>query len=117
MAEHHSTASNESLPGRVRLLAERTLPAASAPPTPTPQPPAGSVQNGATPAFLAQMAAILAAMAAVVQARFLLLLAVMGAFVLAYRSQMNPDQMMIATTVIYNLTVVGPLVYLYARKA
>lgn len=67
--------------------------------------------------FLKEMVAVLAAMAAVVQARFLLLLAVVGAFVLTFQAQQNPTMMMVATTVIYNLTVVGPLVFLYVRKA
>jgi len=67
--------------------------------------------------FLTAMVSILASMAAVVAVRFLLLLAVVGAFVLAYQGQQNPDNLRILTTVIYNLTVVGPLVYLNARRA
>ena len=92
---------------RVRLISTRdaqdTKPEASA------LPPSNRV-------FLEQMTATLTAIAAVLAARLLLLLASMGAFMLAYLAMQNPDGYRLAATVIYNLGVVAPITWLYYSK-
>ena len=60
--------------------------------------------------------AVLTAIAALLAVRFLLLLASIGAFVLAYMAIANPDAYRLAATVIFDLFVVGPVTYLYLMK-
>jgi hypothetical protein len=67
--------------------------------------------------FVTEMVPVLAAMASVLQARLLLMLAVIGAFALTFLIVGNPDQMKILTVAIYDICIVGPLVFLYVRKA
>ena len=59
---------------------------------------------------------MLTAIAALLAARFLLLLASIGAFTLAYLAMQTPDAYRLAATVIYDLGVLGPVTYLYLVK-
>ena len=67
-------------------------------------------------AFPAQVLATWTAIAMMLSARLLLLLASMGAFMLAYLAMQNPDGYRLAATVIYNLGVVAPITWLYYSK-
>lgn len=111
---------------RVKLISERE----SRPPDPqeaarawpdvtapnTPRATAAARSTPSSPAFLQQMMAVLSAMAAMLAARFLLLLAAVGAFLLAYQSLQTPTTMTLAITIAYDLLVVVPLVYLYLNR-
>ena len=68
------------------------------------------------PAFLSQMTAVLTAIAAVLAARFLLLLAALGAFTLALLTVGNPDAMKLSVNAAYDLLIFVPLCWLYATK-
>ena len=70
----------------------------------------------ANPVFLEQMTAVLTAIAAVLAARFLLLLAALGAFTLALLTVGNPDAMKLAVNVAFDLLVLIPVTYLYLQK-
>ena len=52
----------------------------------------------------------------VLSARLILLLSGTGAFALAYVAVINPDMMKIAVTVVYDLGIFCPLVWLYVSK-
>ena len=62
------------------------------------------------------MTAVLTAIAAVLAARFLLLLSIIGGFVLAWAAMGNPDAYRLAVTVIYDVFVVGSVTFLYLQK-
>jgi len=55
------------------------------------------------------------AIAAILASKFLLLLAVLGGFVLAYQGIQNPDILKIAICGVYYVGVVLPVAYLYWR--
>ena len=112
MAEALRTTSAGS---RVRLISTTRLP--DDPGVGPTSPPAVAPSTPSSPVFLQQMMAVLTAIAALLAARFLLLLASIGAFVLAYMAIANPDAYRLAITVVYDIFVVGPLTWLYLSKA
>lgn len=92
-----ATESEATSDGSVRVLRERQVP--------QPQ------QQGNM-----QLIAVLRAVAAVLSARFLLLLALAGAFVLALIALENPKTLTLTAAGIYDGLVFLPLVVLYFRK-
>ena len=68
------------------------------------------------PVFLQQMLASLTAIATLLSARFLLLIAGIGAFSLAYLSVSEPNSMKLAVNGVYDMLVFVPLTYLYATR-
>lgn len=100
---------------RVRMISQREIPE-----------PAGLLQQGSasapeqpspplSAAFLQQMMAVLSALALMLSARFLLLLAMAGASVLAALATLEPTTLKLAATVIYDVLVFIPLVWLYSK--
>ena len=111
MAEALQTTSAGS---RVRLISTTRLP--DDPGVEPTSPLAVEPSTPLSPVFLQQMTAVLTAIAAVLAARVLLLLSVMGAFVLAWAAIQNPDPYRLAVTIIFDLGVVGSVTYLYLQK-
>ena len=62
------------------------------------------------------MVATLTAIATLLSARFLLLVAGIGAFWLAYLSVGEPNSMKLAVNAVYDMFVFVPLTYLYATR-
>ena len=62
------------------------------------------------------MLASLTAIATLLSARFLLLIAGIGAFALHFLAVQNPDTMRLLTAVGYDLLVFMPLTWLYATR-
>jgi hypothetical protein len=111
----------------VRLLSERTtadrpvLTELPLPPLPTNSPTEIPITEGISSKpssrdFLEQMTAMLMAIAAVVAARILLLLALVGSFALAYQAMTQSTLTNLIVTVTFNVTVVLPLVWLAWQK-
>ena len=111
MAEALPTTNAGSTQSRVRLISTRQ-PDDPGPPRPT----AAPASTPSSHAFLAQLMPMLMAIAAVAAARVLLLLAAMGAFVLAFMATQNPEPFRLLATVIYDLGIVGPITFLYLKK-
>ena len=61
------------------------------------------------------MLAVLAAIAAVVASRILMLLSVIGGFVLAYMAIQAPDLAKIGVCLAYYVGVIAPVTWLYLR--
>ena len=76
----------------------------------------GNASPPSNPVFLQQMLASLTAIATLLSARFLLLIAGIGAFVLHFLAVQNPDTMKLLTAVGYDLLVFMPLTWLYATR-
>ena len=112
MPEALPTTSAGSMPSRVRLINTRQ----PDDPGMAPKPMAALASTRSSPEFLAQMMPVLTAIAAVAAARMLLLLAMLGAFVLALLATLNPEPYRLVATVIYDLGIVGPLAYLALVK-
>jgi len=107
--------SETSSSSRLRLLRERPVndPAVDLAPTLSPgvqpsQPSAASYHE--------QTVAMLATIAAVLNARVLLLLAVLGAFILTLVTIFDPSNLKLMAALAFHLCVVVPLVGLYALK-
>jgi hypothetical protein len=66
--------------------------------------------------FQRQMLVALHTISLILAARFILLLAVCGACLLAYLAVSSPDLMKTIALGVYNLTVLGPLVWLTATR-
>ena len=62
------------------------------------------------------MLASLTAIATLLSARVILLLAGVGAFVLAYQSVSEPNNMKLAVNGVYDMLVFVPTVYLYVSR-
>ena len=89
-------------------------------PQPQPNPTVTFQSEPASPAssqaFHMQMMAVMKAIAYVLSARLLLVLSTAGAFVLAFLTTKDPDVMRLVGNVIYDVLVLGPLVYLTLQK-
>lgn len=110
---------------RVRLLSERQVPETRQPPDVLPPRPNTDHSPTATEAppstpsrreFLSQTLSVIMALATVLSARLILLLAGIGAFVLAYFALQQPTNAALTACAIYDLTIFAPLVWLYATK-
>jgi hypothetical protein len=66
---------------------------------------------------LGEVIAVLTAISAILASKFLLLLAVVGGFALAFKAVQDPDILKIAICGVYYLGVVGPVAYLYGRRS
>ena len=113
---------------KVRVIAQRAV-APAAPPLPlfpsheelppltssgqiTSESDSGKSQNG----YLQSMLAAIDVLARVLSARIILLLSVGGALGMAYLAMENPSTTTIAIQAVYDLTIVGPLVWLTATR-
>ena len=112
MAEALQNTNAPSTP-RVRLISTRQPDDPGLDPIDRLAAPASTRSN---PAFLEQMMAVMTAIAAVLAARFLLLLSALGAFTLALLTVGNPDAMKLAVNVAFDLLVLIPVTYLYLQK-
>ena len=65
--------------------------------------------------MLGDVIAVLTAISAILASKFLLLLAVIGGFALAFVAIQNPDIMKIAICGVYDVGVILPVAYLYWR--
>ena len=100
-----------STQSRVRLISTRQ------PDDPgVPSKTAAPVSTPSNHAFLQQMLIVMTAIAGVAATRMLLLLAMVGATVLAFMATQNPEPFRLVATVIYDLGVIGPITYLYLVK-
>lgn len=85
---------------------------------PQPPAPASPRSSSAYPTqVLATMTALLTVVGAILAARLVMLLSTLGAFVLAWATIANPDPLKLGATLIYDICIVGPLVYLALKKA
>ena len=107
MPETSTTSSGAS---RVRLISTRETPAAI---DTRPEAPASKPSN---PEFLAEVTAVLTAIAMLLSARLILLLSGVGGFVLAFVAVTNPTVLGIVVSVVYDLGIFCPLVFLGVRK-
>jgi hypothetical protein len=103
---------------RVRILSQRTIPEAGQEPQPaTSFHPSSDQSSQSLPSdYQTRILAALDAIARVLGARVILLLAVLGGFALAYLAMATPTNLTIAVVAIYNLTVIGPLIWLTAMR-
>jgi hypothetical protein len=77
---------------------------------------AAPVSTPSSPAFLQQMMVVLTALAAIAATRILLMLAMIGATVLAFMATQNPEWPRLVANAIYDILVIAPLTYLYLQK-
>lgn len=121
---HTSPGSGTPPHPRVRLLGTRPAFAASAPSADTTTfepallPPTTAARSSTrlNPDFLAQMLAVMGAIGLLLATRLLLLLAVLGAFALAFLAHSTRDAMSLWLNVAYDVLVVIPLVALYWKR-
>jgi len=93
------TSSAESTPRKLKLVKVEDIgPIASKP---------------SNPVFLTEVLAIMAAIAMILAARFLLMLSSVGGFFLAYEAIQNPDMLRIAVCIVYDIGIVAPIAGLY----
>ena len=117
--EAASTNTNPDSRPRVRLLSSRPLeggqdqPAATPLPELRPRPMEVRSSPPSSPAYLTEMLAVMSAIGMLLAARFLLLLAVLGSFVLASLASTSGDPMGLWVLAIYGILVVVPLIGLY----
>lgn len=78
-------------------------------------PPTQSDLPKSSPDYLTEVIAVLTAIAAILASKFLLLLAVLGGFLLAFQAIQNPDMLKIAICGVYDVGIILPVAYLYWR--
>ena len=107
---------------RVRLIGTRSSQEASAPSAETaarsepallPRTMAERSSTPSNPAYLTEMLAVMSTIALLLAARLLLLLAVLGAFALAFLAHWTLEPMSLWLNIAYDVLVVIPLVFLY----
>jgi len=86
------------------------------PPTSSGQITSESDSEKSQSGYLQSMLAAIDVLARVLSARMILLLSVGGALGMAYLAMENPSTMTIAIQGVYDLTIVGPLVWLTATR-
>lgn len=101
---------------RVRLIRSDTTPHPGDPRAGLPPIPADPALPRSNPAFLQEVLAVLTGIAMLLSARLLLLLAATGAFVITYLAVQSPETGRLLASLIYDLCVLGPLVYLFIVK-
>lgn len=94
-------------------LAPGALASVSSPPIPNSDPTSSPSQT----VYQTQMLATFDVIAKILSTRIILLLSVLGGFVMAYLAMANPINLTLATAAIYNLTVIGPLIWLTATRS
>ena len=108
------------------LIGERTLNSDPSPAAPSSTagasattPPTTSAAAPSTPSragFPAQILAVMSAIAMILAVRVMTLLAAIGAFLLAFAAVHEPTVMTIAVTLVYDIGVLMPLVWLATKK-
>lgn len=107
--------STSSAGPRVRMLSQTELPGPNVSPLPSASVP-GELSQPSSAAFLQQMVAVLSAIAFMVSARFLLLLGLAGASVLAYLATVEPTIPKLIANGVYDVLIFIPLVWLYVTR-
>src|SRR5262245_10989980 len=111
---------SETSSGRVRLIAERPLGGEELLPSSgaaVSQPaPADRPSTPSSASYHEQTLATLAAIARVLNARILVLVALLASFVLALLTVLDPSNLKLFVNLAFDLTVLCPLVALYALK-
>ena len=111
---------NTETTSKVRLISQEEVRARALPQslqTPQPEPDLPRSRSDFQTQVLATMTALMGTIGSLLAARLIMLLSTMGAFVLAYLTIQNPDPMRLAACLVYDIFVMGPLVYLTIRKA